>query len=477
MIVIEETTQTKDARLNAQRNSGPISGPAPPPYPGPYQAAYQTHAVPPPHPVNRETAGRRFFRAFFVAVLIWFLLGMLTRSMVDLANSARHHGQYATFDQLPGSLRGWPEASDGRIDHCTSFRDRESVTSSNSTTAASGTASAHFELPASSDVLYLFARGSKVYGNVEITDSSDVLDVVKVDMTITYSREEALARATICKLSRSGGHNGVGIFTPSWPGTSPMDFLRFDIVVRLPATSIDTPLELKTFETDLPMFSHVIDDLERKVQFESISLRSSNMMISSAGISANNAEIKTSNAPIEGSFKTDNSLTLVTSNAHIKASVGLYSKQNKFATQVDMRTSNGPIESDISLTSSEGSSGGSFKVIGSTSNAHLDVQFPVSPVSSRLNVDLKTSNAPATVAMHPAYEGTFNLRTSNLRPSIESPDTVEDPSGKGRKRSVYQSSYTRGNIEGMVYWDKLNRDAGDVHVKSSNAPIRLVLGW
>lgn len=38
---------------------------------------------------RRESAGRRFFRAFVVALLVWFVLGMLIRSIVDLAHSGR----------------------------------------------------------------------------------------------------------------------------------------------------------------------------------------------------------------------------------------------------------------------------------------------------------------------------------------------------------------------------------------------------
>lgn len=42
------------------------------------------------HPPPRESAERRFWKAFFVAVLVWILAGALLRSVVDLANAGRH---------------------------------------------------------------------------------------------------------------------------------------------------------------------------------------------------------------------------------------------------------------------------------------------------------------------------------------------------------------------------------------------------
>lgn len=70
----------------SQPTAGSPSGPPP---------SYGAHAQSQPYParqivveqgfVYRESPGRRFWRAFFVAILIWFLLTLLAQSIAGLA--------------------------------------------------------------------------------------------------------------------------------------------------------------------------------------------------------------------------------------------------------------------------------------------------------------------------------------------------------------------------------------------------------
>jgi hypothetical protein len=74
----------------------------------------------------------------------------------------------------------------------------------------------YFELPVSSDALFLLARGSLAHGSVSIlADSNDGGDKVKAEVVISYFTQEARDRAKVCSLQRTPGSNGVGIFVSS----------------------------------------------------------------------------------------------------------------------------------------------------------------------------------------------------------------------------------------------------------------------
>ncbi len=84
--------------------------------------------------------------------------------------------------------------------------------------------------------------------------------------------------------------------------------------------------------------------------------------------------------------------------------------------------------------------------------------------------------------LHPAFEGTFKLRTS-IFPALVSPDVdAEDPAGRDRKRVV--NVKTVGHGSGAVYGDAAwvpqdeeeeEAPAGRVDVSTSNSPLHLAL--
>ena len=157
------------------------------------------------------------------------------------------------------------------------------------------------ELPLSSDLLYLVSSGSLSHGHVEITaDEDSNKDVATVEVIFLYHREEILEDAKVCYLERRHGEAGVGIFvslrrsscrrpdylalmtgtteqSPRYPRRNPDHSARFAVKVTFPAKS--GVLQIKGFETSLPLFTHVLDDLESKVAFKSLELRGSNSPI------------------------------------------------------------------------------------------------------------------------------------------------------------------------------------------------------
>lgn len=78
-----------------------------------------------------------------------------------------------------------------------------------------------------------------------------------------------------------------------------------------------------------------------------------------------------------------------------------------------------------------------------------------------------------------AYEGDYSLSTTNLGPNVERRGDVEDPKGLGRRRDVQIRRVDRGSIQGTIAWvggrSSGESGKGTVDVKTSNAPIRLIV--
>lgn len=112
--------------------------------------------------------------------------------------------------------------------------------------------------------------------------------------------------------------------------------------------------------------------------------------------------------------------------------------------------------------------GGAFQVQTLTTNGRLSVDFLDTPVDSKLKLTARTTNAAASASLHPAYEGSFRVKTSNGQSNIIVNDKVEDPSGRGRQRTVLASG-TVGS--GKVVWDGAHM--GSVDVATQNGPVML----
>ncbi|KZT21107.1 hypothetical protein NEOLEDRAFT_803428 [Neolentinus lepideus HHB14362 ss-1] len=474
----EDTPKTTEAHLEAQRAGESAQQQAPPP-----QYSYDTpadmYSSPNLAQMHPQPAGRRFLEAFCVAIAIWLLLGVFTGSVYDMAHSRHGYGRHPSIEQ-DGNV-GWPSHGDGTVDLCTSSAEwHQSGFQSfeqNTTSSYPKSVVTSFSLPSSSDLVYLVAHGSQLSGTLDVLDDGSERGVVKVDVTIYYYDDSALGRASICKLKRDEGQVGLGFFTPMRPGSpSWRDRIHMEVLVHFPAFPREGILHIPAFDTNLPMFSQRLGALESSVYFDWLALRSSNFPISSQSVRARNIRIQTSNSPIEGIFATDGYLALTTSNAHIQAQIGLYNDDGVNATELVLTTSNSNINSEISMHSTTSRhTGGAFKSTVNTRNGRIDLSHVDAPIDSLLDLTAQTSNSPATVNLHPTFEGAFALRTSNAQPAIEVGRGVPDPAHRGRDRQVRQSTRQRGALQGEVFWDENRRQTGSVSLASSNAPVRLYL--
>jgi hypothetical protein len=228
----------------AANNSQPAAGPSPPDPPPSYGVHQQTqpyhaqHVVVEQGFVYRESPERRFWRAFFVAFLIWFLLTMLAQSVVGLANwshhgrvslpsiyaviTARDHQQYIVQQRWTGS---YPVPSNVALGHCVSGNGwfDESLANRNISQATlpssrfPHSAETSFDLPLSADNLFLLARGPQSYGAVNVASSSNIGDQTKVHVTVSYYDRDVLkSGAKVCLIKRKNNEIGVGIFVRNY---------------------------------------------------------------------------------------------------------------------------------------------------------------------------------------------------------------------------------------------------------------------
>ncbi|KAJ7142471.1 hypothetical protein C8R44DRAFT_658197 [Mycena epipterygia] len=388
----------------------------------------------------------------------------------------------------------WPIPSDVSVDHCAEW-------SNNGETDALEdfpySADASFELPLSADTLFLISRslrhrrgGVFSTGLVDYVQSEDVSDSVKVDITAYFWHDEYLDASKACLIKRAEDQTGVGIFT-NWQGEDHRGShhkLRFQVTVTFPQTSDGAPLSIKNFSTDLELFSQTFADMSN-VDFKSLAVRGSIGGIYAESLSTGNASIRTSlgaiklqslvaesanvatsMGPIEGTFNSSNTLILRTSNGAINVDVNLSNNAEKPA-KLQMRTSNGAINSTINLESESDTS--AFDLTARTSHGPVKLDVVAAPVDSTVNLRATTSIGALAVKLPPTYEGSFTATTSLASLSVNFDETLEDPTGAGRKRKVDYNQKRGSRASGSVGWSEEGKTRGEVNVRTSLAPIVL----
>jgi len=193
-------------------------------------------------------------------------------------------------------------------------------------------------------------------------------------------------------------------------------------------------------------------------------------------IQVRDIQARTTNAAISGSFNTSSSLTLSTSNAPIEVDVTAF---NHDGIKAFIATTNAQLAANFSLYASPASSApGIFDVRTFTTNAPLRVNYFESPLYSVLDAKAGTTNSPAYVRLHPAYEGSFTTTTTHFPSTIESLKDVEDPTGHGRVRKVNIDFQIKGVARGSVAWEPLEHERGQpgsVIVSTTNGHLFLTL--
>jgi hypothetical protein len=189
--------------------------------------------------------------------------------------------------------------------------------------------------------------------------------------------------------------------------------------------------------------------------------------------------IHTTNGSIRGSFNATRMLNLRTSNAGIHAVASItHPDETPSHPLIGLHTTHGLINASISLfNQATRKNNVSFEIVADTIDAPLKLHILEIPSDVKLIIAGYTTKTPIHAKIHPAYEGSFAIKTTNNHVTVITPD-AEDPRREGRTRSLEQRHWDPrgGHIIGSVRWnsEELERH-GNIHLSTTKAPIRLTL--
>ncbi|CCO29310.1 hypothetical protein RSOLAG1IB_07890 [Rhizoctonia solani AG-1 IB] len=453
------------------------------PPPPAYSQAANAPLLPGPHqkPTRRTAATRRFCGAFSIALLIFLIfstLGHILRGGFEVVwdNEPRPEDGHVISCSKKWFDLGGP--GDGDI-----YINNEIFNHSMIPGYPVFPAFKSYTFPINKSLHYIVSHGSLSSGVVNIR-KSDTTDPNFIDVKVVarYWTKEALSYTQVCELTKPEGGVGLGIYTPSRLGTGIGQQIQWTITVTFPTAS-QFPLNLNAFATDVGNLRHSIEGLGERVHFEHLSLKGSNGAIESDGLSVSQATITSSNSKISGKFSATDSLILKTTNGAIDADINITNDDTHKASSLKLQSSNARIASRISLLTTHDQrsqpKGGHFTVQATTSNGRLDISYPTTPVNSLLDFTGETSNSNVDVALDASFEGTFAVSTSNSHIDLED-KRPNDPSGKGRSRTVHKTQGSSKSISGYAFWGNekdhdRNVETGRVVVSTSNGWARLQL--
>lgn len=103
----------------------------------------------------------------------------------------------------------------------------------------------------------------------------------------------------------------------------------------------------------------------------------------------------------------------------------------------------------------------------------MTLEYTDMPINAVLTCEATSSNAAAIVKLHNAFEGSFEVSTSNA-PATLKELSAEDPSGQGRRRVVTQKR-EKNRARGSAYWSDSREPKGRAVVRTSNGRVELVI--
>ncbi|KAJ7884144.1 hypothetical protein B0H14DRAFT_3432559 [Mycena olivaceomarginata] len=354
-------------------------------------------------PRYRRSPVRRFFSAFFVAVGIWAVIKTLL--------VVHHHGHGIGWF----GAGDWDVPADLVLDQC--VRGGALSTSSH----------AIFDIPLNADTVLLLSRyrSSSFFG---------------AGFSVVHSLRDADTK--VCLVTGPDGETGVGLFSKgAWfsPGRE-TSFVKINVLLPRPKT----PLRLKGIVANLPNFSLNVGNLEDSIDFGSATFTTSNSPVNVKSLTADRARlhssngritadslispdltVQTFNSGISGTFNTSGTLKITTSNAPIKVTVNLESNDKNRPTAVHLRTSNHRWTQMFSSPPT--------RARAATSSSRRTPPTGPSPSPSRTrprtassSLTARTSNKPAEVRLHGAYQGAFSVSTLNDKPEVKQVDEKGD---------------------------------------------------
>ncbi|KAF8320796.1 hypothetical protein DL93DRAFT_2163771 [Clavulina sp. PMI_390] len=343
---------------------------------------------------------------------------------------------------------------------------------------------ARYSLPVNLDSIYFLNRGSFASGTVRYELAPHDSDSISIDVSMRYWRKEVQGRVNMCVLHRGGFEKGFGIFTP------PKDHwniilgdrrdMRFEVVVGIPQSALAYPVA--NLASDLHDFSQTVDGI--KHYWSSVNLTSTNGAIvvqPEAQLQAANLTLHTTNARIEGSFVSDHSLKIETTNDPILADIGLSNQGGYPTTTARVWTTNARINASFYLSGAypddeayRGSQA-DFNIHARSSNGPIDIAIPVAPINHKLRMLSHTSNAYSKAQIHRTFEGLFRARTTHAPAEVSTSLTsADDPLGQDREPTLQVPDQYEGYSHGKFFWgDRYRSRSSEFELLTSNAPVEI----
>ncbi|KAJ6523375.1 hypothetical protein B0H19DRAFT_1201948 [Mycena capillaripes] len=146
--------------------------------------------------------------------------------------------------------------------------------------------------------------------------------------------------------------------------------------------------------------------------------------------------------------------------------------------RVNLTTSNGAIFARLGLVSDF--SDNTLRSVVRTTAASIEINTPAQsmmPPNASFLLDAATTVGPVTLNMYPEFEGTYDLRTTQTKASVEEVSENVDPEGRGRQRTVSRESTGR-HARGQIYWSKDGKpsegvERGDVRIATTVSPVKV----
>ncbi|KZO90586.1 hypothetical protein CALVIDRAFT_389984 [Calocera viscosa TUFC12733] len=287
-----------------------------------------------------------------------------------------------------------------------------------------------------------------------------------------------------------------------------------DISVKLGRTNDG---KRPALETLMENFSHEIEPFRDDLVFPYVDFATSHGRIHSSKLRADRASIETLNGAISGSLNITDTLNLRTISGAIDvqavASSGNFSSDNGnirghvvSSHQLQVSSTNGPIDMHIELINKEGSvptravlsavnnhieakfsltaldhagkpaSGGAFEINGETTNGFLYLDVVDQPHLANLTLEARSLNDGATVKLNPAFEGRYAVRSIPFSHShVENNNHYRD--NKVRRFERYEGRHI---VHGSAEWhseydEEISHGQGLISIESVRAPNRLLL--
>lgn len=318
----------------------------------------------------------------------------------------------------------------------------------------------YFHVPVTAkDGLFLLGSGRFSVGPVTVvvtepahSSGKDGVARVEYEVIARWNDKDLLKSAKVCSLERSskqgdGMTRGVGIYTPAPEFSDPYRHLSFETIIRIPPGLVS----ISDLTIDGPIFSPLSLDVP-SVQFSTVNLTTQDSTVrSDKPLRAESIAIRNTNGDISGLFNVSETLSLVTSNGGIEASVHLLDSSSHSDANVAVQTTNG--------------------------NAALT--YLSQPESRTLQSSCISNNGRVSVLHRPTFSGTFSLSTTWGRGIVLINEFVKDPSGKDRQRMSEvekgKGDDRMGNVSkvGKVWW----REKGDEGVVGrSHSRVQTTLG-